>query len=56
MQTGDFAGEYQAKTDEELLRLAMDSDQLTAEAQAYLTSEFATRDQRGTGMRFSRKT
>jgi hypothetical protein len=43
MQIGDFAGEYQAKTDEELLRLAMDSDQLTAEAQAYLTSEFAKR-------------
>lgn len=43
MPIGDFAGEYQAKTDEELLRLAMDSDQLTSEAQAYLTSEFAQR-------------
>jgi hypothetical protein len=43
MPIRDFAGEYQSKTDEELLRLAMDSDQLTAEAQAYLTSEFAKR-------------
>jgi len=43
MPIGEFAGEYQAKTDEELLRLAMDSDQLTSEAQAYLTSEFAQR-------------
>jgi hypothetical protein len=43
MRMGDFAGEYQAKTDEELLRLATDSDHLTAEAKAYLTSEFAKR-------------
>jgi hypothetical protein len=43
MQIGDFAGKYQAKTDEELLRLAIDSDQLTADAQAYLTSELAKR-------------
>ena len=43
MQIGDFAAEYQAKTNEELLRLAVDSDQLTAEAQAYLTSECAKR-------------
>jgi len=31
------------KTDEELLQLAMDSDQLTSKAQGYLTSEFAKR-------------
>jgi len=43
MQVGDLAGKYQTKTDEELLRLAMDSDQLTADAQAYLTSELAKR-------------
>jgi hypothetical protein len=43
MQAGDFAKEYQAKTDEELLRLAMDSEQLTSEAKTYLTSEFARR-------------
>jgi len=43
MQIGDFAREYQAKTDEELLRLAIDSEQLTSEAKAYLTSEFAKR-------------
>jgi hypothetical protein len=43
MQTGDFAREYQAKTDEELLRLGVDSEQLTSEAKAYLTSEFAKR-------------
>jgi len=43
MQIGDFAGKYQAKTDEELLRLAIDSDQLTADARAYLTSELAKR-------------
>ena len=43
MQIGNFANEYQAKTDEELLRLAIDPDQLTSEAQAYLTSEFAKR-------------
>ena len=43
MRVGDFAKEYQSKTDEELLRLAMDSEQLTSEAKAYLTSEFARR-------------
>ena len=43
MRVGDLAGEYRAKTDEELLRLAMDSDQLTADAQSYLTSELAKR-------------
>jgi hypothetical protein len=43
MQIGNFAGDYQAKTDEELLRLAMELDQLTSEAQAHLTREFAKR-------------
>jgi hypothetical protein len=43
MQNGRFAGEYHAKTDEELLRLAIELDQLTPEAQASLTSEFAKR-------------
>lgn len=43
MQVGDFAGKYQAKTDEELLRLAMKSDQLIADPQAYLTSQLAKR-------------
>jgi hypothetical protein len=39
----DLAGVYQAKTDEELLRLAMESDQLTSEAQAHLTRELGSR-------------
>ena len=43
MQIGNFAGEYQGKTDEELLRLAMELDQLTSEAQADLTREFTKR-------------
>jgi len=43
MGSGDLAGVYQAKTDEELLRLAMESDQLTPEAQAHLTRELAKR-------------
>jgi hypothetical protein len=43
MQIGNFAGDYQAKTNEELLRLAMELDQLTSEAQAHLTNEFAKR-------------
>jgi len=43
MQIGNFAEDYQKKTDEELLQLAMDSDQLTSKAQGYLTSEFAKR-------------
>ena len=43
MQIGNFAEDYQKKTDEELLQLAMDSHQLTSEAQGNLTSEFAKR-------------
>lgn len=43
MLSGDLAGVYQAKTDEELLRLAMESDQLTSEAQAHLTRELGRR-------------
>jgi hypothetical protein len=43
MGSGDLAGVYQAKTDEELLRLAMESDQLTSEAQAHLTRELGRR-------------
>jgi uncharacterized membrane protein len=43
MQIGNFAGDYEAKTDEELLRLAMELDQLTSEAQTHLTREFAKR-------------
>ena len=43
MQVGDFAKEYQSKTDEELLRLAKDSDQLTSEARSYLDSELVRR-------------
>jgi hypothetical protein len=43
MQIGNFAEDYQGKTDEELLRLATELDQLTSEAQAHLTREFAKR-------------
>ncbi|MBZ5528109.1 MAG: hypothetical protein LAN71_09450 [Acidobacteriia bacterium] len=43
MRSGDLAGVYQAKTYEELLRLAMESDQLTSEAQAFLTRELGMR-------------
>ena len=39
----DLAKEYHTKTDEELLQLAMDSEQLTLEAQAALRSELARR-------------
>jgi hypothetical protein len=42
MRSGDLAGVYQAKTDEELLRLAMESDQLTSEAQVHLTNVVTT--------------
>jgi len=37
----DFAEEYQSKTDDELLRLALDSEQLTPEARAALNDELA---------------
>lgn len=43
MRTADFAEEYQRKTDEELLRLEMDSEALIPEAKASLTSEIAKR-------------
>ena len=43
MQVEDFARSYGTKTNEELLRLAMDSEQLTSEAIAALTSELAKR-------------
>jgi hypothetical protein len=43
MRSRDLAGTYQAKTDEELLRLAMELDQLTSEAQAHLTRELGRR-------------
>jgi len=39
----DFAEEYQSKTDDELLRLALDSEQLTPEARAALNDELARR-------------
>ncbi len=39
----DLAEEYQSKTDEELLRLALDPEQLTAEANAVLNDELARR-------------
>lgn len=39
----DFSTTYQTKTDEELLQLAMYSEQLTPEAQAALASELASR-------------
>jgi len=43
MQIQDLADAYRAKTDEELLQLAMESGHLTAEAQAALASELAKR-------------
>lgn len=43
MQSRNLASVYQAKTDEELMRLAMESDQLTSEAQAHLTRELGER-------------
>jgi hypothetical protein len=43
MQIGNLAADYQAKTNEELLRLAMDSDQLSSDAQIYLKNELAKR-------------
>jgi hypothetical protein len=39
----NFAEEYQSKTDDELLRLALDSEQLTPEAGAALNDELARR-------------
>ena len=44
----DLTEEYQSKTDEELLRLALDPEQLTAEANAVLNDELARRRINGT--------
>ena len=41
--TPDLAGHYQSRTDEELLRLALDPEELTAEANAALNGELARR-------------
>src|SRR6266566_6710217 len=43
MQMQDLAKVYKTKTDEELLQLASDSEQLTPEAHAILRSELAVR-------------
>ena len=43
MQVEDFARSYETKTNEELLRLSLDSEQLTSEATAALTNELAKR-------------
>jgi hypothetical protein len=43
MRSGDLSGVYQAKTHEGLLQLAMESGQLTPEAQAQLTRELVKR-------------
>ena len=43
LETGDFAEEYRSKTDEELLRLALDPEQLIPEANAALNGELSRR-------------
>jgi hypothetical protein len=43
VETGDFAEEYRSKTDEELLRLALDPEQLIPEANAALNGELSRR-------------
>ena len=43
MEIQNFAEEYQSKTDDELLRLALDSEQLTPEADTALNDELARR-------------
>ena len=43
MQIQDLTKSYQAKTDEEILQLAANSEQLTPEAQSVLTGELARR-------------
>src|SRR5581483_1991596 len=48
MQIQDLANSYQTKTDEELLRLATNSEQLTLEAKSVLRSELARRRIDGT--------
>ena len=48
MEPQNLAEEYQGKTDEELLRLAVDAAQLTPEASAILNDELARRGIKGT--------
>jgi hypothetical protein len=48
MEIRDFAKEYQSKTDDELLRLALDSEQLTPEANDALKGELSRRLINGT--------
>jgi hypothetical protein len=43
MEIEDFANEYRSKTDEELLRLELVSEQLTPEANTALTAELSKR-------------
>jgi hypothetical protein len=43
VELADLAGEYESKTDEELLRLALDPEHLTPEASAVLNAELARR-------------
>jgi hypothetical protein len=47
MELQELAGQYRAKSDEELLRLALDSGQLTPEANTLLQAELAERQMRG---------
>ena len=55
MEIQDLAGQYQSRTDEELLRLALDPEQLTPEANAVLNDELgpATNQQCRTTIIFS---
>jgi hypothetical protein len=48
MEIQDLIKEYETKTNEELLRLALDSEQLTPEATTALTNELAKRRLSGT--------
>jgi hypothetical protein len=48
MEIQDLAKQYQTKSDDELLRLALDSEQLTSAAAAVLNSELAKRQIGGT--------
>jgi hypothetical protein len=43
LQVQDFLREYEGRTDEELLRLALERDQLTADANRALSSELSRR-------------
>jgi hypothetical protein len=43
LQVQDFLRGYEARTDEELLRLALERDQLTADANLALSSELSRR-------------